>query len=68
MGQTMTAESSVVLGSVSYLSPEQVQRGAPVTVIGGVLDIDRVGRMAGTIGYLMLTSLSPRYTRTYLGG
>jgi serine/threonine-protein kinase len=27
IGQTMTAESSVVLGSVSYLSPEQVQRG-----------------------------------------
>jgi serine/threonine-protein kinase len=26
-GQTLTAESSVVLGSVSYLSPEQVQRG-----------------------------------------
>ena len=48
--------------------PEHVQRGAMVTVIGGVLDIDRVGQMAGTIGYLMLTSLSPRYTRTYLGG
>lgn len=27
MNQTMTAESSVILGSVSYLSPEQVQRG-----------------------------------------
>jgi eukaryotic-like serine/threonine-protein kinase len=27
MAQTMTAESSVILGSVSYLSPEQVQRG-----------------------------------------
>lgn len=27
LGSTMTAESSVVLGSVSYLSPEQVQRG-----------------------------------------
>ncbi len=27
VGQTMTVESSVVLGSVSYLSPEQVQRG-----------------------------------------
>jgi len=27
MGQTLTVESSVVLGSVSYLSPEQVQRG-----------------------------------------
>lgn len=27
VAQTLTAESSVVLGSVSYLSPEQVQRG-----------------------------------------
>jgi len=27
IGQTMTVESNVVLGSVSYLSPEQVQRG-----------------------------------------
>lgn len=27
LGTTLTAESSIVLGSVSYLSPEQVQRG-----------------------------------------
>lgn len=27
LGSSMTAESSVILGSVSYLSPEQVQRG-----------------------------------------
>jgi len=27
LGNTVTAESSVILGSVSYLSPEQVQRG-----------------------------------------
>lgn len=27
LGQTMTAEASIILGSVSYLSPEQVQRG-----------------------------------------
>jgi len=27
LGQTMTMEASVILGSVSYLSPEQVQRG-----------------------------------------
>jgi serine/threonine-protein kinase len=27
LGTTMTAESSIILGSVSYLSPEQVQRG-----------------------------------------
>jgi beta-lactam-binding protein with PASTA domain/tRNA A-37 threonylcarbamoyl transferase component Bud32 len=26
-GNTMTADSSIILGSVSYLSPEQVQRG-----------------------------------------
>ncbi len=27
LGTSMTAESSVILGSVSYLSPEQIQRG-----------------------------------------
>lgn len=27
LGATMTVESSIILGSVSYLSPEQVQRG-----------------------------------------
>ena len=27
IGSTMTTESSVILGSVSYLSPEQIQRG-----------------------------------------
>lgn len=31
LGATMTAESSVILGSVSYLSPEQVQRGVADT-------------------------------------
>lgn len=31
IGNTLTAESSVILGSVSYLSPEQVQRGVADT-------------------------------------
>ncbi len=31
IGHTLTAESSVILGSVSYLSPEQVQRGVADT-------------------------------------
>ena len=31
IGSTLTAESSVILGSVSYLSPEQVQRGVADT-------------------------------------
>ena len=45
-----------------------LHRGATVTLIGGPLDIDRVGKTAGTIGYLILTSLSHRYQRRYLGG
>ena len=44
-----------------------LQRSAPTTLIGGPLDIDRVGKTAGTIGYLILTSLSRRYQRHYLG-
>ena len=49
-------------------APEHaVHRGAPVTLIGGPLDIDRVGKTAGTIGYLVLTSLSRRYQRHYTG-
>ena len=31
IGNTLTADSSVILGSVSYLSPEQVQRGVADT-------------------------------------
>ena len=46
---------------------QALHRGATVTLIGGVLDIDRVGKTAGTIGYLVLTSLSRRYQRRYLG-
>lgn len=48
--------------------PAHLHRGADVTLIGGPLDIDRVGQTAGTIGYLILTSLSRRYQRRYLGG
>lgn len=49
LAQTMTAESSVVLGSVSYLSPEQVQRGiadarSDVYAIGILLFEMLVGR------------------------
>ena len=47
---------------------QALHRNQPVTLIGGPLDIDRVGKTAGTIGYLILTSLSRRYQRRYLGG
>jgi serine/threonine-protein kinase len=42
LGGTMTAESSVILGSVSYLSPEQVQRG----VADSRSDVYSIGIMA----------------------
>ena len=51
LGQTMTAEASVILGSVSYLSPEQVQRG----ISDARSDIYSVGVMA----FEMLTGKRP---------
>jgi len=46
----------------------QVRRGDTVTLIGGDLTIDEVGRRAGTIGYEILTNLGARYARAYRGG
>lgn len=43
-------------------------RGAVATLIGDALDLDTVGRAAGTIGYEILTGLGSRYVRTYIGG
>ncbi|CAB4782102.1 unannotated protein [freshwater metagenome] len=51
IGSTMTAESSVILGSVSYLSPEQVQRG----IADARSDIYAVGIVA----FEMLTGEKP---------
>jgi alanine racemase len=46
----------------------QAKRGDAVTLIGGDLTVDEVGRRAGTIGYEILTSLGARYARVYRGG
>jgi len=43
------------------------RRGAAAVLIGDCLDIDTVGRAAGTIGYEILTGLGSRYVRTYVG-
>ncbi len=49
--------------------PEQdIRRGDTVTMIGGSLTVDEVGRRAGTIGYEILTNLGRRYARAYRGG
>ncbi len=42
-----------------------VRRGDPVTLIGGDLTVDEVGRRAGTISYEILTNLGRRYARAY---
>jgi alanine racemase len=42
-------------------------RGELVTLIGGPLDLERVGSGARTVGYEMLTSLGRRYQRHYIG-
>jgi alanine racemase len=53
---------------VTDVPEKQVQRGDTVTLIGGDLTVDEVGRRAGTIGYEILTNLGSRYARTYRGG
>jgi alanine racemase len=42
------------------------ERGATAVLIGDTLDIDAVGRAAGTIGYEILTGLGSRYVRSYV--
>ena len=51
IGSTMTVESSVILGSVSYLSPEQVQRG--------IADSRSDVYAAGIVAYEMLIGDKP---------
>ncbi|MFL5022266.1 MAG: alanine racemase C-terminal domain-containing protein, partial [Microvirga sp.] len=53
---------------VTDLPENTVKRGDLATLIGDDLDINEVGRRAGTIGYEILTNLGSRYARTYRGG
>lgn len=46
----------------------ETRRGATATLIGDGLDVDAVGRAAGTIGYEILTGLGSRYVRHYVTG
>ncbi|MEL6775433.1 MAG: alanine racemase [Pseudomonadota bacterium] len=45
----------------------EAEEGAMVTLIGEGAPLDTIAAAAGTIGYEMLTSLGPRYARSYLG-
>ena len=50
---------------VTDLSDSDVKRGDLVTLIGGDITVDEVAKIAGTIGYEVLTSLGQRYHRVY---
>ncbi len=52
---------------VTDIPEADVKRGDTITLIGGSLTIDEVGRRAGTIGYEILTGLGRRYSRIYSG-
>ncbi len=62
-----TVSMDLIILDTTEAPDDHVRRGAPVTLIGGALDIDEVGRRAGTIGYEILTRLGPRYARRYIG-
>jgi len=52
---------------VTDIPEKGIRRGDTVTMIGGSLTVDEVGRRAGTIGYEILTNLGRRYARAYRG-
>jgi alanine racemase len=53
---------------VTELSDSDVKRGDLVTLIGGDITVDEVAKIAGTIGYEVLTNIGQRYHRIYREG
>lgn len=51
---------------ITDLPAGAIKRGDYATIIGDGIGIDDVARAAGTIGYEVLTSLGPRFKRTYM--
>ena len=52
---------------ISHLDPASVARGDFATVLGDGRSVDELANAAGTIGYEILTRLSPRFARSYRG-
>ena len=57
----------LVTFDVTDLPEEACRPGTPVVLMGEELPPDELGRLAGTNGYQMLTGLSRRYARRYVG-
>ena len=53
---------------VTDLDKNAVRRGHMATLIGEGITVDELAHHFGTIGYEVMTSLGPRYTRVYKGG
>ncbi|MBF9234022.1 alanine racemase [Microvirga alba] len=60
-----TVSMDLIIVDVTDVPENEVKRGDLVTLIGGDLTVDEVGRRAGTIGYEILTNLGRRYARTH---
>jgi alanine racemase len=59
---------SMDLITIDVTNVAEVKAGDVVDLIGPRNDVDSLATEAGTIGYEILTSLSRRYGRTYIGG
>lgn len=53
---------------VTGIDAERIVPGSPVDLICAEHSVDAVGKLAGTIGYEILTSLGNRFHREYVGG
>lgn len=53
---------------ITDLEDDSPTRGDWAELIGPTITLEDVGHAAGTIGYEVLTRLSPRFKRVYLGG
>jgi alanine racemase len=58
---------SMDLLAIDVTDVPNAKRGDAAVFIGDELDVDRVGRNAGTIGYEILTQLGRRYPRREIG-
>ena len=52
---------------ITDLEETPIERGDCAEIIGPTITIEDIGRASGTIGYEVLTRLSPRFTRIYIG-
>ena len=58
----------LVIADVTDLPEDAVKPGDQAELFGATVELDEFAARSGTIGYQLLTSLSPRYRRHYING